>query len=163
MKNTKTTTGLFSVKSDDLDEELNAISLGEDNEWFSAFYFLHGICGFFALALHDYYGYDIWRLDGIDEDVDEGEEPMDFLIHIYCVAPNGQLIDVRGSTTDENAFVEEFLDFCDEDNINGRSMTAEELRNFLKPLLSEKEFDYFYYAAMDMITTHEDWYDCKSR
>lgn len=67
--------------------------------------FLHGICGVFALALHDHLGYPISALHWRDED------PGDLwagLEHFFCIAPGRVYVDVRGSTGDFHAFCMEF-------------------------------------------------------
>ena len=158
MSETIKDTGLYAIECEDVNEELNAIVLKGDANEFTAQYFLHGVCGIFALALHDRYGYDLWRLDGIDDDVDEDEEPYEFLIHIYCVAPNGQLVDVRGATSDSDKLIDEFLDLCDEDYINGKEMTADECRTFVMDSMSKEEYMSLYNAALSAIDAHESWY-----
>lgn len=73
--------------------------------------FLHGVCGIFALALNDTFGYPIEVLQWVDDE--PSESIWDGLEHIYCpVTVLGQKgwADVRGITTDWNAFCKEFGD-----------------------------------------------------
>lgn len=68
--------------------------------------FLHGYCYLFALRLKNEFGYKISNI--LDE---EGN-----LIHSYCENELGELIDIRGKTSNSKAFFEEFDDWLDSDN-----------------------------------------------
>ena len=60
--------------------------------------FLHGYCSFFALRLHNEYGYKIENLYEDDGD----------LIHSFCRTKDGKFVDVRGVTDDAETFFSEF-------------------------------------------------------
>lgn len=105
--------------------------------------FLHGVCGVFALALHERYGYVI-RLALDDEDGEDAalSHPWDYLIHCFCVSESGRYIDVRGVMDSEQTLMTEFSDLFDEYVITpadaafvkdrvGREMTQAELDGFL--------------------------------
>ena len=65
--------------------------------------FLHGFCDLFAKRLHDEFGYRVENL----YDSEGG------LIHSYCRTDDGRYVDVRGVTSDGEAFFEEFADWLD--------------------------------------------------
>ena len=127
--------------------------------------FLHGVCGIFALALHDTFGYAIEHLVALmdpDGEYDTGEEntPASTLVHIYCVS-NDILYDIRGGTSEEDAFFEEFSDWID-GNDDYFSFDPEECRKFVKDSMSEQEYQQLYNAAIKIISEHEDWYVTES-
>ena len=68
--------------------------------------FLHGCCDQFAVALSDFWGYEIEYVVGNDDN----------LIHAYCIQElaSGEIvyIDARGITTDAELFFDEFADWC---------------------------------------------------
>ena len=68
--------------------------------------FLHGFCYLFSLRLKNEYGYKISNI--LDE---EGN-----LIHSYCENKLGELIDIRGKTSNLKIFFEEFDDWLDSNN-----------------------------------------------
>lgn len=81
-----------------------------------ASYFLHGICGIFAFALHQVKGWPIVSLYNPDEDKFD-YAPNDFLfpvVHLFCAPRLGLFADCRGITDSEERFVEEFEDFFTE-------------------------------------------------
>ena len=89
-------------------EELENIRFCVDNsEEVDAGIFLHGICGVFALALHDRFGYPIEHVVVLEEPDDEDAEPYNDLIHIYCVSDN-KFYDVRGCADNEDLFLMNF-------------------------------------------------------
>ena len=58
--------------------------------------FRQGSCQLFAFALHEKYGYPVYKLQ------------INLAFHIFCKSPDGtQYIDVRGITSDFHAFIEE--------------------------------------------------------
>lgn len=70
--------------------------------------FLHGVCGIFALALHEEFGYPVTVYA---EPADGEDDPIvNRIVHIYC-RDGENFIDVRGITADEDAFLNEFSDF----------------------------------------------------
>ena len=158
----ETATGLY-LTSDDPSEELEKIIVKPDtaNSYYpevSADWFLHGVCGIFALALHKRFGYAIRYLNGLDEDVDEGEAPEEFLLHIYCVTDDGLFVDVRGITEDEDKLIDPFLDLCDKNNVSGYDYDADECEKTIKDDMSSEEYDTLYSVANSIIDLHPDWY-----
>lgn len=123
--------------------------------------FLHGVCGVFALALHDRFGYDIWQVSGYDEtDMDPEDDdaaPDEFLLHIYCVCGE-KLIDVRGTTDDEEEFLSAFEDLCCTEDTSGYPYAAVECREFVQTSMRESEYQLLYAAAMSVIDKHPQWY-----
>ena len=64
--------------------------------------FLHGYCKFFSTCLHDKFGYEIINIyDNNDYS----------LIHSFCIDEEGNFIDIRGKTTNEEFFFSEFDDW----------------------------------------------------
>ena len=98
----------------------------------SAMDFLHGHCAVLSIALHEAFGYKIFFV----ADRYYCEEFEDFslnnLIHVFCIK-DGEFIDIRGKTEDEDLFMEEFDDFFTEYLI--LPTTAEEVREHLIPLM----------------------------
>lgn len=106
----KTSNGNFhkvfyeSCKENYMKQLLNIRSNNQDMElktYYSAEFFLHGICHIFAYDLHREFGYDILEL----------KNKSGGMTHWCCVSDyNGKnlYIDVRGATTDYNQFLEEF-------------------------------------------------------
>lgn|SRR5574344_1001512 len=73
-----------------------------DNTIFDETIFLHGVCGIFAIALHDIKGFDIVELYDEDKEV----------IHYFC-QNNNKYYDIRGEMSDLKMFLNEFADFFD--------------------------------------------------
>lgn len=106
----KTSNGNFhkgfyeSCKENYMKQLLNIRSNNQDMEpktYYSAEFFLHGICHIFAYDLHRKFGYDILEL----------KNKSGGMTHWCCVSDYNDkklYIDVRGATTDYNEFLEEF-------------------------------------------------------
>lgn len=129
------------------------------NDIFHADVFLHGVCGIFALMLHDMFGYLI-------EAVAEGNFDNSFpwqvrLIHIYCKRGNAY-IDVRGAIDDWSDFLSEFSDIADTEFAETLPLTAEQLREFLLQEMSEEELCEFCRMAKTLIEDNEFTYKLNS-
>lgn len=124
--------------------------------------FLHGICGVFALALHDKFGYPIEHIVAPMEPEEEYEgdsednAPVNSLVHIYCVQDD-VLLDVRGATDNEPLFMSEFSDWVD-GNESYFSFDAGDCREFVESSMTAQEYAAYYNAAIEMIERHPDWY-----
>lgn len=105
--------------------------------------YLHGVCDIFALALHDTYGYELCRGMAYDYDVDDN-----VLVHAFCmtVSSNGEdvFVDIRGCTTDEKLFEDEFSDWEMEYDF---SIPREVVHFGLIRDMTKEEFETFYEAA----------------
>lgn len=124
-------------------EELEKIDLGDN---ITAGWYLHGICGFFALELHKKYGYEI-------EVATETPIAVDWQItsfHVYC-KDHGQYIDARGRFSDKKRFLEEFEDFFDTPGFV--TVTGDTLSDFLLQAMTEEEFQVFSQKARELIET----------
>lgn len=132
--------------------ELTQIPIGKNE---SALYFLHGVCGVFALAIHDRFGYHIEV--AAEENID-GTSWGNRVIHIYCRDSNDNLIDVRGITNNEELFMECFEDFFVPKYGDFFELSADELRKFLTACMSKEELDWLYHAAMRLIEENTNWY-----
>ena len=115
--------------------------------------FVHGICGIFALALNNKFGYPIYYIETTEED--DGYE-YEQLVHIFCMKDN-MYIDIRGMTTEEDSFFVEFNDFLDSGS-RILDTSQEECLLFVKESMSEEEYDIFLRAAESIIDEHMDWY-----
>ena len=124
--------------------------------------FLHGICGVFALALHDKFGYQIEHIVAPVEAEEEYEGNLEdntlvnSLVHIYCVQDD-ILLDVRGATDNEQLFMSEFSDWID-GNESYFSFDAGECREFVESSMTAQEYASYYNAAIEMIERHPEWY-----
>lgn len=84
------------------------------NEDFSVnlYDFLHGYCKFFSSCLHDKFGYEIINIYSNDFSI----------IHSFCLDEQGNFIDIRGKTTNEELFFSEFKDWINyydwQENLN---------------------------------------------
>lgn len=126
-------------------EELEKIELGNN---ITAGWYLHGICGVFALTLHKKFGYEI---EVVTESPSTGNWQTS-LVHIYCKSKD-RYIDVRGMFSDRNLFLEEFEDFFD---IPGFiSITAEDLTKFLLYCMNHEELQTFSRKAEELIKMQE--------
>lgn len=128
-------------------EALEEINLGDGLD---ASIFLHGVCGIFALALHETFGYELWVVAYEPEDwEDEDDAWTNRLVHVYC-QKDGYYIDVRGITDDRNAFFDEFADFLygDDEYID---IPATDLKDWISSSMSSEEYESFYSAAKDLI------------
>lgn len=138
------------------------IGEGESRSRMDASIFLHGVCGIFALALHDWFGYGIEHVVAPMEPEGEFEEeednaPVTTLVHIYC-GSEGMLYDVRGGTSDESAFFEEFSDWIDGDE-DYFAFDSKECRQFVRGCMTEAEYRQYYNAAIKIISEHKEWYE----
>lgn len=114
-------TGMFKVAKDTGDKGFSMLdryvvgSVGTYPANMSIF--LHGSCTVFALALHEWYGYKVYRLYNADDVKDCGNpciDDIDFpIVHDLCIKGSKNLvyIDVRGITTDFDAVKYPFEDF----------------------------------------------------
>lgn len=168
-------TGLWLTDCNHEDILESMILSPENEQEVDAGFYLHGICGVFALALHNRFGYHIeWALDDEweveKEDEEESSEPdaqeydpWEHLIHIYCIMPPSgskeSLIDIRGITQDEDRFFEPFEDFFTDLNYYAPCEDAShELRNKLHETMGEESFRLHYDCACRMIDLHPDWF-----
>lgn len=141
--------------------------------------FLHGVCGIFALALHDTYGYNIgWILD--DEEDDEEDDcipwnlddkisnksescynPWYHLVHIFCYHENSKentvFVDIRGCQTDKSKFEEGFEDFFVEPNYEF-DLSYDDLKDKICETMSKETFKEYYDAAIYFIKEGKDIY-----
>ena len=121
--------------------------------------FLHGLCGFFALALHDKFGYVIEAMCERPEENDgERYNWKTTLIHLYC-RKEDKLIDVRGTTNDRKEFYDEFADFFDTyDDLWFVQVKSSELKEWLNNINTGEEVANCYHAAQKIIELHQDYY-----
>ena len=124
--------------------------------------FLHGLCGIFAIALHEIFGYELsWVLDDLEDDEEDGDfDPWRHLVHIYCEAESGDedaYIDVRGITTDEETFFDEFRDFFTEGSF-GYGLPVDTIRDRIIEDMSEEEYAAAYEIAKELIHKNESYY-----
>lgn len=137
----------WTCENEEPGESLEKVDLGNGMD---ASIFLHGVCGIFALALHEIFGYELFVVAEEPEDWEDANSSwMDRLVHIYC-QKGEKYIDVRGVTDDKEAFFGEFSDFLygDDEFIK---LTAHSLRDFIIKAMSLEEFEDFYSDARSMI------------
>lgn len=151
---------VFPTKWDE--KFLEDISLGFTDQSASAEIFLHGICGVFALALHDEFGYEIRYGEALAEPEEEYEDDEDNglvpeLIHIYCVDTDGSKVDIRGRTKNNKLFWSSFEDFFT-DGPREQTYSEAECRDFVVTCMGEDEFSRYYKAAKRIIRTNLSWY-----
>lgn len=113
--------------------------------------FLHGVCGAFALALHERFGFDVAFV--IDEYAEE--HTLDELVHVYCL-DDGDFVDVRGRVDDEDAFLEDFEDFLAEPVHVG--VDAKTLEETLTRWMGRDALERYKTLATGFIREHEDFY-----
>src|SRR5699024_8523258 len=131
-------------------EALEKVDLGDGLD---ASIFLHGVCGIFALVLHETFGYEIWVVAFEPEDWgDEADTWENRLVHVYC-QKGDRYVDVRGITDNEDAFFDEFADelYGDDEYIE---VPATDLRDWIFESMSSEECTVFHNAAMDLIRKH---------
>ena len=132
-----------------VDEDIITVDAGE---------FLHGVCGIFALALNEMFGYPIEALQWICDE--PAESIWDGLEHIYCpVTVLGQKgwADVRGITTDWDGFCKEFGDpnqLCVYSDV-----APDQLRADLQRDIDHESFVLLYEEAMGLIKAWKNAYD----
>lgn len=124
---------------------LSGMPIGRDER---AIYFLHGVCGVFAIALYDLFGYQI---EVAAEENVVGSSWEDRLVHVYCRDDNQNLVDVRGVIDDEDLFLEDFEDFFDPRHGEFFELPASDLRSFLNSCMSSEDLDWLYAAATKLI------------
>lgn len=126
------------------DKELNDINLGNN---ITAQWFLHGICGVFALAIHEQFGYDIEiLLDAYDPNL-----PNE-IIHIYNTTEE-KFMDIRGLFSNKDEFLNEFSDLYEKPVF--QKIPAFELKEKLLQEMTEKELNEFLQKATRFIQTHK--------
>ncbi len=128
-------------------EELEKIQLGNN---VTAGWFLHGICGVFALELHKKFGYEI-------EVVTESPSATVWqhsIIHIYCKSGK-RYIDARGVFLEKNLLLKEFEDFFDTPGFI--SIASEELKEFLLCCMSKSELQSFSLQAEKLIELQDNY------
>ena len=52
--------------------------------------YLHGYCEYFAYALHQELGYPMYKVYDSEAETDMA------LVHVFCINPNSEYVDVRG-------------------------------------------------------------------
>ena len=109
--------------------------------------YLHGVCGVFALALHDRLGYPIEAL------LDDHDGLLwSRAVHLYCpVKVLGQqgYADVRGITTNWEEFLEEYAKLSD--TWERQPVDPDELREHLFMEMGEDTLEQFYRGAVRLI------------
>lgn len=128
---------------------LEKIDLGNN---ITAGWYLHGICGVFALELHKKFGYEI---EVVTESPFTGNWQTS-LVHIYCKF-KGQYVDVRGMFSDRHRFLEEFEDFFDTPDFV--TVTGEALTGFLLQCMSDKGLQNFSCKARKLIEMRGSLYE----
>lgn len=128
---------------------LEKIDLGNN---ITAGWYLHGICGVFALELHKKFGYEI---EVVTETPFTGHWQIS-LVHAYC-KHHGLYIDARGCFSDRNRFLEEFEDFFDTPGFV--SVTEEALSDFLLQCMTDKELQNFSCKAKKLIEMRGSLYE----
>ena len=105
-------TGLWAkcTDPDDICSVLEQIPVCAGGNNFDAVAFLHGVCGIFALALHDRFDY---RLDWVLDDEYDGafkNNPWAHLVHVFCSITDGEdilaTVDARGISDDFELFID---------------------------------------------------------
>ena len=149
IKNTTGETGFYLMKEPE--EALESVTLEPNGPFENMNVYLHGICGCFAIALHDLFKYQITYF------VDSEDEPKPTnLIHAYC-QNNGMLIDVRGATKDETACFSAFEDFFTDPVII--ETTRQELYKQITTEMGTETAEKYIDLAKKFIQAHEDVYN----
>lgn len=144
--------GLFPYE---LKEELILRGMLLMDNTMDATVFVHGVCGIFALALNERFGYPIYQLLDLRENEDDSE-PYSQLVHIFCMEDDNY-IDVRGMTDNDKLFFDDFADDLGSD-ADIFPLLASSCKEFVQESMSEEEFEIFFAAAKDIIEKHIDWY-----
>ena len=134
-------------------ELLSFIPIGREE---SALCFLHGVCGVFALALHDQFGY---ALEVAAEDNTDGLSWEERLVHIYCRDDDDNFVDVRGIISNQELFMEDFEDFFNPARGDYFELSGNDLRRFLGDCMSAEELAWLYQAADKLIHDNIDGYN----
>lgn len=136
-----------------------------ENEIYNPYQFLHGNCHEFAMALSKSYGYKIEVIKDADR----------HLIHAYCITQYHGLkayVDVRGITTDEKLFFDEFADWVDY-NSDGTFLCRDENDGMIEQVYPETYRNWNDYSddiveypdenlqetARNIISGYPDYYD----
>lgn len=151
LKMSEKTSGNLFWRYPDPCAELDKIDIGYMG--YNASIFLHGVCGFFALALNEAFGYDI--VVTAEENID-GTPWDERVIHIYC-CEGGAFIDIRGITEDEDSFLDEFSDFMSRHD-EFFEVSPETLQDVLCNAMRKEEYDAFYQAAKKLVEQYRDEY-----
>lgn len=67
--------------------------------------YLHGYCEYFAYALHQELGYPMYKVYDSEAETDMA------LVHVFCINPNGEYVDVRGVIPNIWDLIEPYEDF----------------------------------------------------
>lgn len=114
--------------------------------------YLHGVCGVFALALHDRLSHPIEAL------LDDSDGPLwSRLVHLYCpVKVLGQqgYADVRGITTSWDEFLDEYAELSGA--WERQPVDPDKLRERLLSEMDKETLDRFYRGAVRLIR-EEPW------
>lgn len=158
----------------DVDASLHSIALPKEGPTtgLAADVFLHGFCGIFALAIADTFGYEIEVSAAEPEDKDDTDCGPNLLmdwniVHIYCVQREGAdaetaYIDVRGVTSDEEKFFDDFSDeLCGEDDY--LIFSTDDIRDFCCSCMSEEGYKSLYAAALAIVQSTPSIYQVKLR
>ena len=125
----------------------------------NALCFLHGVCGVFALALHNTFGYQIEVAADTDVDGTPWEERI---IHIYCRDGQENFVDVRGITNDEDSFIVAFEDFFIPKYGEYINIQEDNLRKFLSKCIDEDALSWLYNEAILLIHRYAGEYKIKN-
>jgi len=120
-----------------------------------AWSYLHGICGVFALALAEEYGYKIQMVR------DASDAPgLANLCHVFCVIedfPNPTMyIDARGLTDNKELFLHEFEEFLD--NPVFENVNPDDLKRILINELGSMGYPFFLSRAKMLIRRYPSYY-----
>lgn len=140
--------GFFTISSEDDYDFLETLNV--NNKIINAFYYLHGICHEFALALNEIFGYDIVLWINFDEDIHSNA-----LVHAFnTFTYNGKqyYVDVRGITDDLNDIIDEF-DYY-EDLIDVIGHNKKDSQNILKELGLNTEINDDIYKTINAYKTY---------
>lgn len=139
-------------------EALENVKLSGDID---ADFFLHGVCGFFALALHQEFGYPVYVVAAEPEDWEDANDTWENrIVHIYCRSGD-TYIDVRGKTEDEEAFLNEFADFLWGGGDEYLELEPKELEEFLAKSMDQDEYETLLHSAIGMIGKYRPQYEVK--
>ena len=164
MERTIMKTGLWAkcTDPDDICSVLEQIPVCAGGTNFDAVAFLHGVCGIFALALHDRFDH---KLDWVLDDEYDGafkNNPWAHLVHVFCSITDGEdilaTVDVRGISDDFELFLDEFADFVDYPGVWVSPPSREELEREMIREVGAETYKEYYQAAMTIIEEHPDWY-----
>lgn len=144
--------GLFPYE---LKEELVLRNMLFMDNTMDATVFVHGVCGIFALALNERFGYPIYQILDLRDD-DDDSEPYSQLVHIFCM-DDENYIDVRGMTDNDELFFDDFADDLGSDT-DIFPLLASSCKKFIQESMSEDEFEILNAAAKSIIEKHIDWY-----